>query len=244
MRKPFYANSPYYVPMNCLRQRRGQSNVVGAVLITALLVAGIGSTFIWGIPLIEKNRDRATINIAEDSLSNLNRKITAVARQGGTRTVSFELQDGLLTIETTAMISNSTETLRNLTETDYIQFQTTARAAYITTNRWVPIRENDMQGTSANNYEGSGVLGRDKEGVIIGRSEALTDEFRTTLQLEYRLLKGSDGRGFKVDLVKDGDLRASTSGTKEIIVSQGDTYTRTLNGDPVDVVEVRIRIQE
>ncbi|MBI2971229.1 MAG: hypothetical protein HYY37_02295 [Candidatus Aenigmarchaeota archaeon] len=54
-----------------------------AVLITGVMLGVVGSVYFWGLPLIEKNRDIATLENSERFAHELNDKIKYIANHGG-----------------------------------------------------------------------------------------------------------------------------------------------------------------
>ncbi|MDY6773717.1 MAG: hypothetical protein SVS85_00830, partial [Candidatus Nanohaloarchaea archaeon] len=78
----------------------GQTQVLTAVLLGGILIAGVSGAYVWGLPILRKNQD---VNSAEQSLSDmkeLSRAVAAVASGGGSRTVPVRLADGSLNIDT------------------------------------------------------------------------------------------------------------------------------------------------
>lgn len=62
---------------------KGIQEIVSAVLISGILIGIVGSVYLWGLPLIQKNRDIATMKGAEEFMKNLDEKIKFVANNGG-----------------------------------------------------------------------------------------------------------------------------------------------------------------
>jgi len=64
-------------------RRKGQQEVVSIILISGILIGVVGSVYFWGVPLIQKNKDIATLENSEAFMRNLNNKIKFVATNGG-----------------------------------------------------------------------------------------------------------------------------------------------------------------
>ena len=63
--------------------RKGQQEILSAVLLTGILITVVGSVYLWGLPLIQKNRSAATLESAELFSKNLAEKIKFIANTGG-----------------------------------------------------------------------------------------------------------------------------------------------------------------
>ena len=68
--------------------RKAQSQVLSIILISGILVAVIGATYMWGVPLIEKGRTSSDNEIAESFMLLLKEKVDDVAETGEQRTLS------------------------------------------------------------------------------------------------------------------------------------------------------------
>ena len=62
---------------------RGATEALSAILVTGILISVVGSVYFWGLPLIQKNKDIATLESAEKFMVNLDRKIKSVSNSGG-----------------------------------------------------------------------------------------------------------------------------------------------------------------
>lgn len=202
--------------MSCARL--GQSQVLTAVLLGGILVLGVGGAYMWGVPILQKNQD---INNAQNSLSGMSRlsgEIAAVAQQGGSRSIPLDIGSGSLTINT---------------ENETITYIARTKGAYVATDEWVPLNENDMQGVpEAGNGGGYGVRGVDKPGVLIGRSTVGSNAYTTRYRIVFRPLQDpTSGQTFQINLVEDGRLEASGGKQTIVIQRQG---TETIPGAGVD----------
>ena len=51
--------------------RRGQSQLIGVVLLTLIMITMIGITYMWGMPLIEKQKDTVKVSNVERMMKEL-----------------------------------------------------------------------------------------------------------------------------------------------------------------------------
>ncbi len=211
----------------------GQTQVLTAVLLGGILIAGVASAYVWGLPILRKNQD---VNNAEQSLSDLkklSRAISSVASGSGSRSVTVNLAEGTLDIDT---------------EQDMITYTTRTRGAYVSTRLWVPLNENDMQGvnrTTGLPSNGYGIRGVDESSLVVGKAERQDNAFRTVYRIVLRnLLETSTDQTHRIDLVRDGNLQAS-NGQHTVVLKSGEQETETgagIDGGTLRKNEVLIRI--
>lgn len=178
--------------------RSGQSQVLTAVLLGGILIAGISAAYIWGLPILRKNQD---VNNAQQSLATLEDVadgISTVANEGGSRSIRVSLGSGTLNIDT---------------DNETVRFRALTRGAYVSTTRWTVLNENDMQGvnrTTGLPDDGYGARGVDSAALLIGKAERGSDAFTTFYRIVLRdLYEAESGETYTIDLVRDGNLQAS-----------------------------------
>ncbi|MCJ7479335.1 MAG: hypothetical protein MUP63_04125 [Candidatus Nanohaloarchaeota archaeon QJJ-7] len=180
---------------------KGQTQVLTAVLLGGMLIAGVSAAYLWGIPKIKKSQN---VNNAEKSLSDIkevSRAIDSVATGSGSRTVPIDLGDGSLDIDT---------------EKDMITYKTLTRGLFVARD-WAPLNENDMQGVNSSTglpSDGYGIRGEDKPVLVIGLSSGSTggesDLVTTTYRMVMRdIFDTGSSRTYHIDLVQNGNLDAS-----------------------------------
>ncbi len=76
---------------------KAQSNIVSMVLITAVTIGIITSTYYWGVPLINKAKTSSELNQFQGVLKDLEASIEDVASTGNQKSISLTL-DGTLKI--------------------------------------------------------------------------------------------------------------------------------------------------
>lgn len=185
------------------RDRIGQSQVVTAVLLGGILVVGVSSAYTWGVPLLEKNQDANKLEDTLSSFESLSEEIESTSLQGDSSQVTFNVGDGILRIKP---------------ENNSIEYSITTRAAYVSTEGWVSLNDNNMRGLLEGDYpERYGVQGQDTPGVIIARARDTSEGYRTTYKLKFREMRDVDrGESYQIDLQEDGNLDA-TGGTSQIV---------------------------
>lgn len=187
---------------------KAQSQVVTAVILGGIIIAGISSAYTWGLPLLRKAQDVDAVQGTLDSMNTLEREIASIAQRGGSSQVSFNIREGSLRVEP---------------ENNQIIYETITEAAYVSTGDWVALNENDMQGLEeAGLGDSYGIQGRDKHGIILARAISQGDQFLTTIKLKFRELEDtSTGTHFLFELENNGNLEAS-EGQHSVIIQQGD----------------------
>ncbi len=78
---------------------RGQSEVVGTIVLLALLLASVAVSYTWGMPLINKNSDANRIVYIRQLFAQLAQDLSTVAREGGQKTLNIQTDKGDLKFE-------------------------------------------------------------------------------------------------------------------------------------------------
>lgn len=212
--------------------RSGQSQVLTAVILGGIMISAITAAYIWGLPILQKNQDVNTIEGTLNDLRSVSDAISTVAQEGGARSATINLGKGIVQIDPV---------------NDTITFRSTTRGAYVSTNDWVPLNENDLQGVPGTAYADSyGIRGTDSLGVLAGKSRRVRDGFLTTYKIAFRPLKDPNSKQtYKVDLVKNGKMHAAGGGDHEIVFQKGQDEVEPgsgVQGGTLRRMEVRIRV--
>lgn len=91
---------------------KGQQQVLSTILLTGILVGVVGSVYLWGMPLIQKNKDVSTLENSESFMRSLDEKIKYIANNGGKDqirvtvpgTISFDGNMIKLSVETNGVV--------------------------------------------------------------------------------------------------------------------------------------------
>lgn len=62
---------------------KGQQEIISIILISGILIVVVGSVYIWGAPVIQRNKDTSILEASEDFMIRLANKIKFVANNGG-----------------------------------------------------------------------------------------------------------------------------------------------------------------
>ncbi|MBR9679183.1 MAG: hypothetical protein GON13_02865 [Nanoarchaeota archaeon] len=73
--------------------KKAQSQILGAVLITAIVMLVSGSAFVWGKPLIDKSTDKSKVDGLLLKMSEIDSAIKQAASTGSSKTVKVRLQE-------------------------------------------------------------------------------------------------------------------------------------------------------
>lgn len=79
--------------------RSAQTGVLGMVVLTGIVIVIISITFMWGQPLIQKNVDKAQINMVMEKLDEINDAIIYTASTGSNNIVSLDLTNSAFLID-------------------------------------------------------------------------------------------------------------------------------------------------
>ena len=154
---------------------KGQHEVLTPVLLTGILVAIVGSVYLWGLPLIQKNKDIAVLQQVENFVMNLNEKIKEVANTQGKEEVKINVP---------AMVSfNSTE--------NSITVEVKTKGTIYSVGRIYFVR---------NDNEFEGTWGKDDAGVIYVDTTDLDGEYLQKYTLKYRRLNAPNKK-YRISLV-------------------------------------------
>lgn len=204
-----------------MESRKGQSQVVTAVLLVLIMITLVGVTYFWGIPLIQKQKDVVTVSNMERFLKTLNNKIQLVAKNGGTQKVTGIDVPGELE-------------LKEEEDKFVLNFKTTGHI--IATGKDIYLVGDKRKET----YIG------EESGVILVRSEKIDGKYDVTASLYYRNLTGSvvDGKENKyiIDLIGLG--RGSLSGSgREITIREEKTKIKETSGERHHISRIYIRME-
>ncbi|MBI4896502.1 MAG: hypothetical protein HY832_03045 [Candidatus Aenigmarchaeota archaeon] len=194
---------------------RGQEQALSAVLITAVLISVVGSVFLWGIPLIQKNRDAATLGTAESFAVTLDQKIKRVANTGGQETLDFTLPGTIGFVDGQIVMT----------------FET--KGTIYATEAAVPLGLNDCSRESGN-------LSIDTSDVLCVTSSRKGDTIETVYRLRYIPLQADTTTSYLIILT--GTPAARGPGHKLIMEHHGTRDQTGQNGKKTIITDVEISI--
>jgi hypothetical protein len=155
---------------------KGQETI-SVILITGILLGLVGSVYLWGVPLIEKNTDISVLENAEEFMNNLDAKIKNVATHGGREQIEIPL--GRVYFD--ADIDLNVDTKNTIYDS----------------GAWVSLGRNSCT-------KPDGVWGVDNQDVLCVLSQEVGEEYKTGYRLRYiDLVLGA--KKYKIELVGEKD---------------------------------------
>lgn len=201
---------------------RGQAQAVTAVLITGVVVGSIGASYVWGVPLLEKQQSQADLDQAEENIVGLYDKIIEVSRSGEGTTSQYSLTEDISSQDNMRVQIN--------TEQNYIDFRIRSSNPPYPTDTWTLIRGNSFQNLSTGSGEYA-VEGSDLPGAVAVRPVGAPDSSLITYRVEFRnlLVQNPSGRQLnRVNLTVPGQ-KTATGESQLYISNQGTKWERGSN---------------
>lgn len=161
---------------------KGQE-AISAILITGILLGVVGSIYLWGIPLIEKNMDFSVLESAEGFMRNLDEKINGVANHGGREQIEIPL--GVINFESD------------------IDLEIETRNTIYASEAWIPLGKNECT-------KEEGKWGIDDPDILCMIGQKVGEKYKTKYNLRYIELKLGI-KSYKIELVGEGSGREKNS---------------------------------
>jgi hypothetical protein len=198
---------------------RGQSQIIGVVLLTLVMITMVGITYMWGMPMIEKQKDTVRVSNVERFMKELDDKIQTVAKNGGNQRLESPNVPGEL-----KMFDSGTD--------DRIELKVATSGLDIATDTNIYLRGSE---------EGEVPIGN-TPGVIKVFASEMNDAYDINMTLYYRNLTGSESV-YLIDLVGLG--RDSIGGEgHNIVISEGDEVpVKDENGISVYTTRINVRFE-
>ncbi|OYT58207.1 MAG: hypothetical protein DRO96_00855 [Candidatus Aenigmatarchaeota archaeon] len=175
--------------------KKAQTEVLTTLLIFVVTLSVVTSVYFFGIPLIEKNKDIATLEKSEDFIKNLNTKIKKVAN-GGSDQIEFDLP-GLFIFNQT---DETIEIVLKTTGTKYAE------------GGWISLSRSNQT---------SGTWGIDEPEIIEVKSVKISEKkYITTFKLSYRELK-AEKNSYKISLISSSGTSIVSGGGHTITITYG-----------------------
>ncbi|MFH1786866.1 MAG: hypothetical protein ABH829_04435 [archaeon] len=182
---------------------RGQFTPIGAILIVAILIALISWTYLWAIPVIEKQKTAVLYEYSKSELEEMRDAVRSVAgAEGAQRTVNVNLKSLEFRLnERGGEFSNSID-------------MKIGSDVKLLSDSW------SVVDSSEDDKEAVGVLGEDNAGVIIGKQE----KGILFLRLWYRDLYDSQTKNYyRINLVRSTPWIVE-SGRQEFVLKNTAQY--------------------
>jgi hypothetical protein len=79
---------------------KAQSEILGTIVLTGILLVIVAVTFLWGTPIIQKNIDKGSMNLIIQKIGEINSAITYTASTGSNSVVELDLRTSSLLVDT------------------------------------------------------------------------------------------------------------------------------------------------
>lgn len=185
---------------------KGQTQAVTAVMITGIVMGGIGTAYLWGVPMLEKRQVEQDVTSTEEDVLNLRDEIESVSQRGSGASSSMTIDADTITVDN---------------EDDYIQITNQLDQSAEQGFTWSLLDGQGYQNLSWTTGTAA-IEGEDTPGVVAFQSIAGEGSSEITYRVEFRnMCSESTTRISKVDLEADGQTRASGS-TTITLTNEGD----------------------
>ncbi|MEM2874292.1 MAG: hypothetical protein QW063_02515 [Candidatus Nanoarchaeia archaeon] len=183
---------------------KGQSTIVGFILVTAIAIVIISVSMFWAIPLLEKTQDQQRVQRIEMKFFELHEAIKRVASTQSSLAMDFNIDRGLLSLDA-----------NNNTIIYSAQFDLTNPVP-----RKALLGMTDIMKVKELNIMAPGILGTDEPAVLI-------EQGSLELLLHYRPLNTTDGNCYRIKLIP-GNMPGAGIGRHTIILTwKGENLTAT-----------------
>jgi len=186
--------------------KKGQSDVVGFVIITLIILIVVSGTFFWARGMIETNNDFNDVTRMENRMREINKAIEEVANEQGQRSINLDLNEGWLFIE-----DNSTLTYSADLELPYAKHGSDS----------VLIGNGSSEGPCLSTSYG--ILGTDNIGCLIENGEV-------NIKLKYIILNETSSNNCYNIVLESGGTAAARKGTHNLLIKYDRTETNSATG--------------
>lgn len=202
---------------------KAQQEILTPLLITGIMISIIGSVYVWGVPLIQKNQDLATLQKAEDFMKNLDLKIKNVANSGGRDSITIE--SGVLKFNPAPFDSSSK------LNTGSISLKLITKGTIYSSGVYIPFVRDDIC-----HFDGNCIIGNDEPEWFYVESNDIDGSYLTNYTLTYRNMNSPDlSRSYLINLT--GTFREAGSGHEIIIEYKGTSIgTPTLSNIDIRII--------
>jgi len=194
---------------------KGQTQAVTAVMITGIVMGGIGTAYLWGVPMLEKRQVEQEVTTTEEDVLNLREEIESVSQRGSGASSSVSIDADTITVNN---------------EDEYVQITNQLDQSAEQGFTWSLLDGQGYQNLSWTTGVAA-IEGEDTPGVVAFRSVAGEDSSEITYRVEFRnMCSESSGEVSKVDIESDGQTRASGS-TEITFTNDGEEVSNTVIPD-------------
>ncbi|MBI4018074.1 MAG: hypothetical protein HY368_00520 [Candidatus Aenigmarchaeota archaeon] len=174
---------------------KGQQQAISAILLSGILIGIVGSIYMWGIPLIQKNKDISLLQSSEQFMLALDNKVKSVTNTGGRDQLRITVPGLVSTSSTPGGV--------------VVQLDVDTQGTIYATGAEIPLKN-----ATCSAAEGS--WGSDESGILCVKSVKLDEnKYRTTYTLRYVPLRTQTIRTYSIILGAD---EAESAGMDHAIV--------------------------
>ncbi len=198
--------------------RKGQSQVVSAIIIVLVGLSIVGTVYPWAQSVIQKKKDSKSMEDTYNFFGELEKSIVDVARNGGEESLELDVPGKLYVYP-----ESSTDELNNS-----IVFTFESKVSNVAeSSEWIPLNTPNTNSTAT--------LGIDKPGVISGKAR-LGDEYITVwYRMWFRELEDrTTGKSYKIAL--------KTSGDNDVESTQGFLRIQRLGSTGTNDIKTQVNI--
>jgi hypothetical protein len=196
---------------------KAASEVISIVLIAVIGISLLGTAFMWGMPLINKQQDKGRIDritnyFDRENSNSILRKIDFVANNGGQDTITLDV-DGIWTVHPWDEANPANNSL------EFQSFSLVSDIAINSTSNpvgWVAITPGGSCPPKA------GIVGLDPRYVVCAVAWPSQNGFDIKYRIWFRELEENTGaRGYMINITKHPGGQLSGTG-KEVRIYQGE----------------------
>ena len=187
--------------------RKGQTQIVSAILIVLIALGAVTSIIPWANSMIQKRKDAKGTDDSYNFFQKLDKSIRNIAENGGEESLQLST-NGIMTVYPASVGGENNNS---------IVFLFISRVSNVAEGSWVPLNTPNANTTAT--------LGIDPSSVIFGRATKDGDRLKIEYKLWYRTLRDvNSGVTFKINLNTTNDqivqssgfLRIQRIGTKQV----------------------------
>jgi hypothetical protein len=201
--------------------KKGQHEVVSAVIISGILITMVSSVYFWGLPLIYKSRDTSSLSNSESFMFFLDKTIKNIATAPGSRENIRLSEPGLIRIAD-----------------DKIIYSIKTEGTIYATDAAIPLGETDNCDSSR-----AGKFGIDEPAVICVSSNQISEsEYTNVYSLSYRNLETETGlKAYKIRIM---DVAEQTGSKNTLIIeNNGINILTGTDGKEITQIDIKVTLQ-
>jgi hypothetical protein len=185
-----------------MKSRKGQSTIIGFILVTVIAIIIVSLSLFWALPLLEKTNDQQEVQKLELKFLELHDAIKKTASEQGSMSIGFDMSKGILTLD-------------NVNNT--IKYNGQFNLANPIPRKAI-FGNVSLSQVQNFNITAPGVLGQDEPAVLI-------EQASVQLFLHYRPLIDSSNKCYGIKLIPGGQPGAGVGKHTIILTWKGENST-------------------